>query len=142
MGRKTSVYLSDEQIERWHQSGLSLSELVSRGLDVADGLALEVGRAVLGVLRADVARTAVMVHTVPDTVPESPPDTVRDTAPERADTAAHTVSAAPVKVTTAARQARTAAPAPRVSEPKCHHPKARVLKGQCRVCGEYVGKSS
>ena len=33
MGRKTSVYLSDEQAERLRASSLPLSEVIRRGLD-------------------------------------------------------------------------------------------------------------
>lgn len=49
------------------------------------------------------------------------------------------------------RQRRKEAPAsvsslpvsrePSQASGKCSHPKARVLKGQCRVCFAYVGKS-
>jgi post-segregation antitoxin (ccd killing protein) len=33
MGSKTSVYLPDDLTERWKASGLSLTEIVRRGLD-------------------------------------------------------------------------------------------------------------
>jgi hypothetical protein len=34
---KTSVWLSEELAQRWHDSGMSLSELVKRGLDASEG---------------------------------------------------------------------------------------------------------
>src|ERR1035441_5376076 len=46
---KTSVYLSDELIIRWHASSLPLSEVVRRGLDAIEGtpdLVTEVRRAI------------------------------------------------------------------------------------------------
>jgi hypothetical protein len=38
---KTSVWLSDELTERWKASGLTLSELIRRGLDVGEPESLE-----------------------------------------------------------------------------------------------------
>ena len=46
---KTSVYLSDDLIIRWHASRLPLSEVVRRGLDAIEGrpdLVTEVRRAI------------------------------------------------------------------------------------------------
>ena len=36
MGKKTSIYLTDDLAERVSESGLSLAELIRRGLDAAD----------------------------------------------------------------------------------------------------------
>src|SRR5450755_1697041 len=62
---KTSVYLSDDLIIRWHASLLPLSEVVRRGLDAIEGtpdLVAEVRRAIreelAGRLVADVRSQA------------------------------------------------------------------------------------
>ena len=46
MGQKTSVYLTDETAERVKASGLTLGELIRRGLDLADFLDAAVRQAV------------------------------------------------------------------------------------------------
>ena len=48
-GTKSSVWLSEDLYTRWKDSGLSLTELVRRGLDAAapEDTAAETGRAIL-----------------------------------------------------------------------------------------------
>lgn len=69
VGKKTSVWLSDDLLAGWHASGLHLGELVRRGLEMgAPGAPLDevtLRRVVREVVRDELAALPVAAHEAP-----------------------------------------------------------------------------
>lgn len=136
MGKKTSVYLSDAIAERVQASGLSLSELVQRGLDAAEP---EPTEAVIS-RRLDEWGERLL-QKLDGVYATRPPLNVGGfTVPVVTDD--QMPSGAMTLVSHNAEGDLTAAGAVNVLGPKrqpkeCLHPKVRV-KGSCPDCLEYV----
>ena len=69
MGKKTSVWLSDDLLAGWHASGLHLGELVRRGLEMdAPGAPLDeatLRRVVREIIRDELAGLSVAADRAP-----------------------------------------------------------------------------
>ena len=109
---KTSVYLTSDLAARVKAAGVPLSELVRRGLDAHLAPDLDT---VLGMLRAELGRTAVST------------------------TSPHPLAAAsPAHVRARSEDERHAQHMPEPSASACTHPRARVHKGLCGACGQHA----
>ena len=116
-GQKTSVYLSASLYAAWRASGVPLSELVRRGLELGDQADEDRLRRILREeLRAEL--TAVHAPSL-----------------ERVPAIAATV---PTPVRTRSEEERPAGRMQEAARSACTHPRARVHKGLCGACGQHV----
>ena len=114
MGKRTSIYLSDDQAAAVKASGLRLGELLNRGLERSSELEDTLRR----VLREELGQSRPAAYS---------PEPQHGRTPELMPQLEHEPSPEPAR-----KPARSAASA-------CPPPKARVLKGLCGNCGTYVG---
>ena len=118
-GQKTSVYLSDSLAAQWRASGLTLSELIRRGLERGS-----VEDTLRRVLREELGQGR------PAVIAASPPEPQHGRTPELTPELEHEPSPEP---------ARTRMPAAR----SCTHKRVTSSKGgKCHDCGDWVPASS
>ena len=121
-GQKTSVYLSDSLAAQWRASGLTLSELIRRGLEHgsdADTLTRMLDGIVRTALREELGQSRPAVITA------SSPSPRQDSTPEHTPRLEHTPSPEP------ARKPRS-----------CKHSNMRLSKGVCPDCDDWVSGMS
>lgn len=143
MGRKTSVYLTDEVEKRVEESGVSLPELIRRGLaaGVPEPLELRLPGLIRSALdewwvaHAEPLSCAVAPHDGSDEKPVLPEPRPEAAPPRKA----------PVKRRTPAPERAAEPPpdddeaeAPREPPKNCEHPNMRIKKGFCPDCQGWV----
>ena len=117
-GQKTSVYLSDSLAAQWRASGLTLSELIRRGLEHgsdADTLTRMLDGIVRTALREELGQSR------PAVIAASSPSPRQDSTPEHTPQLEHEPSRKPRN---------------------CKHTNMRMRKGVCPDCQEWVSASS
>ena len=160
MGKRTSVYLSDELHEAWRASGVPLAELVRQALSAGeDGLAIRIGHAALRLMTAAGHATPSGTGTaeVPQSAGTANGGTATEVPPSAHATSSGThatdggtpaaakgktprtrraepAASLPLALSDAGLTVASALPKPR----RCNHPGKRSVGGFCPDCDHLI----